>query len=239
LPDFTRVYARQEYLTPGAAQTVRMIAERVQPDEDTWLLDMGSGKGEAAATLAGEFGCRILAVERNEPFIHYSAAKFWHFNLRDLVTVLRANGRKLPVRDSTIDAAYCIGGPSIVGLERALGELARATRPGGWVICSDICWRSQPGALGKEWDWLATVQQTTAGEYQELLKAAGLTVEDVYTHPREDWEEYFRPMLAVADEAKTTQPADVFLADEIESQVALERRAADAYLDYVTFVARR
>jgi hypothetical protein len=46
-------------------------------------------------------------------------------------------------------------------------------------------------------------------------------------------------MLAVAEEAKTAQPADIFFADEVESSVELERRAVDAWLDYATFVARK
>ena len=46
-------------------------------------------------------------------------------------------------------------------------------------------------------------------------------------------------MLQVANEVKTAQPADIFFADEIESSVALERRALDAYLDYAAFIARK
>ena len=46
-------------------------------------------------------------------------------------------------------------------------------------------------------------------------------------------------MLRVAEEAKTSQPADIAFADEVESGVELERRAVEAWLDYATFIARR
>jgi len=243
LPDYARIYARQEYLTPGAARTVGIIAERVRPDEGTSLLEMAAGKGEAAAHLTSEFACRLLAVEPFDPFVHIAAAKFWHFNLRDLVTLVRANGRRLPVGDESMDAAYCIGGPSIVGLEPALRELARVTKPGGWVIVSDIAWRTKPEKpLGAEWGWLADFTPMTAEEYGAAIEASGLTVEEVVTHPREDWEEYWRPMQEVADEAKTASApggADVFFADEIEGYIEIERRGVQEYLDYVTFVARK
>jgi ubiquinone/menaquinone biosynthesis C-methylase UbiE len=243
LPDFARIYAQQEYMTPGAARTVATVAERVRPDENSWLLDMGAGKGEAAATLAAEFACRILAIEPYDAFVHISAAKFWHFNLRDIVTVLRANGRSLPVRDAAMDAAYCIGAPSIVGLDAALAELGRVTKPGGWVIVSDVAWRSKPDVpLGPEWGWLAQAAPTSADDYRAAMVASGLRVEDVITHPPEDWENYWAPMLAVAAGAKTASVsggADVFFADEVEHVVAVERRGVEAYLDYVTFVARR
>jgi SAM-dependent methyltransferase len=239
MPDFLRIYAKQEYLTPGASHTVELIAETVDPDENTILLDLASGKGEAAATLAGRFACRVIAVDGFDPHVHITAAKFWFYNLRDLAAVLRADGRHIPVRSDSIDAAYCIGGPSIVGLEIALSELARVTKPGGHVIVSDIVWRQKPGPLGPEWDWLAKAQQISADEYAAALAAAGLAVDRTHIHPRSDWEDYFAPMLEVAREAKTGDPADPFFAEDVESKIDLERRAVDQYLDYVTFIARK
>ncbi|HUF52650.1 MAG TPA: methyltransferase domain-containing protein [Dehalococcoidia bacterium] len=240
MPDFLRIYARQEYLTPGADRAVEIVADRAKPGENTRLLDMGSGKGEAAATLAAEFACQVFAVETHDPFIHLSAAKFWHFNLRDLVTLLRANGRYVPLRDASMDAAYCIGAPSIIGRDDALRELARVTKPGGWVVCSDIVWRTIPAeTLGKEWGWLADAAFVSADDCRAAIEKAGLHVEDVIMHPREDWEDYWNPMLEVADEAKTAQPADIFFADEIEHGIAIEQRAVETYIDYATFVARK
>jgi len=241
MPDHLRTYARQEYLTPGAAETVELIAEAVRPDADALLLEVAAGKAEAACTLAGRFACRVLAVEIYDPFVHYAAAKAWHWNLRDLVTVLRADGRRLPLRGAACDAAYCIGAPSIVGLEPCLAEMARAVRPGGHVIVSDVVWRRKPEAeLGPEWGWVARAQpRLSAEEYAAAVEAAGLRVERVHLHERSAWEAYWRPMLRVAQEAKTSQPADILFADEVESGVELERRAVEAFLDYATFVARR
>jgi SAM-dependent methyltransferase len=240
MPDYARIYARQEYLTPGAAETVEIIAETVQPAERSIMLDVACGKGEAAATLASRFACRIAAVELFEPFIHHTAAKAWFFNLRDLITVLRADGRRLPARDGAFDAAYCIGAPSIVGLEECLRELARVTRVGGHVIVSDVVWRTKPETpLGAEWRWLAEMRPITAEEYGAAIEASGVRLVRTEVHDRSVWEEYFRPMLEVAREAQTAQPADVFFADEIESAVALERRGVEEYIDYATFVAKK
>lgn len=240
MADFSRVYARQEYLTPGAAETVEIIAETVAPTESSMLLDVACGKGEGAATLAGRFACRIVAVEPFDAFIHHTAAKAWFFNLRDLITVLRADGKRLPVKDGSFDAAYCIGAPSIVGLSDCLRELSRATKPQGHVIASDVVWRATPEApLGEEWGWLAEMRPISAEEYALEIEAAGLEVVRAHLHERSAWEEYWGPMLQVAEDAQRSQPADIFFADEIESAVALERRAVEEYIDYVTFVGKK
>lgn len=239
--DYLALYSKQEYMTPGAAETVELIADRAHPGEGSLLVDVAAGKGEAACTLAGRFACRVVAVDLYDPFVNYAAAKAWHWNLRDLVTVLRADGKRLPMPDRVCDAAYCIGGPSIVGLEPCLAELARVVRPGGHVIVSDIVWRTKVQTpLGSEWKYVATIEpKLTAEEYAAAIEATGLRVERVHLHDRTAWEEYFRPMLRVAEEAKTSQPADIAFADEVESMVDLERRAVEAFLDYATIIARR
>src|SRR5437870_923966 len=137
-------------------------------------------------------------------------------------------------------AGYCIGAPSIVGLSECLLEMARATKPEGHIIVSDIVWRSKPEALNKdEWKWLARTDPISLEEYSGAIVAAGLRVERTCVHERRVWDEYWRPMLDVAQEAKTSQPADIAFADDIESAVALERRAVDRYIDYATFVAKK
>ena len=108
------------------------------------------------------------------------------------------------------------------------------------MIVSDVVWRARPqGPLGEEWGWVAEMRPISAEEYSVAIEAAGLNVERTYVHERSAWEEYFGPMLAVANEAKVAQPADIFFADEIESAVALERRAVDFYIDYASFIATK
>lgn len=240
MPDFTRIYAKQEYLTPGAPTTVEVIADTVRPDQHSILIDLAAGKGEAAATLAGRFACRIIAVEPYDPFVHVATAKFWFYNLRDIASVVRANGRHLPVRDAAVDASYCIGGPSLVGLEHAILELARVTKPGGHVIVSDVIWRGKtPAPLGPEWRWWQAQPQISLDEYVALMSNVGLRLDHHYLHPISDWEDYFAPMLEVAGEARTGAARDPFFADDVESSVDLDRRVAEQYVDYVTFVASK
>jgi SAM-dependent methyltransferase len=236
---YLRIYARQEYLTPGAAETVDLVADAARPDASAWLLDVACGKAEAACTLAARFGCRVAAVDRHEPFLRYDDDKVRSRGLDRRVHLIRADGRRLPLPDAAFLAAYCIGAPSIVGLEDCLRELRRAVRPGGVVVVSDVVWRQKPdGPLGPEWQWVAGLEpRIDAQEYAAVIAACGLTVERVHLHPRSAWEDYFAPM---ADAAAAERAAgDQTFADDVEQGIALERRAVDAFWDYASFVARR
>jgi SAM-dependent methyltransferase len=236
---YSRVYARQEYLTPGAAETVELLADASRPTAASRLLDVACGKAEAACTLAARFRCRVVAVDRHAPFLRHDAAKLRGRGLTALVALARADGRRLPVPDAAFDAGYCIGAPSIVGLEDCLRELRRAVRPGGVVAVSDVVWREKPDApLGPEWQWVAQQEpRIDADDYAATIAACGLTVERVHIHPRSAWDAYFAPMLAAAAEERAG--GDPAFADGVEEGVALERRALAAFWEYATFIARR
>jgi len=229
------MYAGQEYMTPGAAQTVAIIAEAIRLDDDPLLVEMASGKGYAAASLAAHQACRILCVEPHGPYVRHSADTIRRLGVGNRVRVVQANGRQLPFRANTMTGAYCIGAPSIVGLRAGLAELARVVIPGGWVVVSDVIWREQPGPLDAQWRWVKDAAQTTSDQYIAAIDSAGLRVDRVTVHGRDAWEEYWRPILAVAGDARAA--GDESFAADVEQLVTVERRAVDSWLDYTTFVA--
>lgn len=208
--DYLRIYARQEYMTPGAADTVEMLAEAARPGEHTILLEVACGKGEAACSLTGRFGCRVVALDAFEPFIRYTAAKVQLRGLTHMVLPVRGDGNRLPVRTAAFDAAYCIGAPSIVGLETCLRELARAVKSGGHVVVSDIVWRRKPeGPLGPEWGEVAEfAPRLSQEEYAAALEAADLQVLRVLIHPRSAWGDYHCPIGEVFREARASGDID-------------------------------
>ena len=205
------------------------------------LLEVAAGKGTAAATLADHNPCRIVCVERNGTFAGESVNRIRRQGLGARVRVVQADGRQLPIRAGAMDAAYCIGAPSIVGLTAALAEMTRVVVPGGQVIVSDITWRDQPGPLGPEWRWVAAAVQTTTDQYVAELTSAGLRVGRVTVHERAAWETYWASMLSVINDATTVgAPAEhLSFAADVRQLIAAERRAVDAWLDYTTFTAAK
>ncbi|MGB2694085.1 MAG: methyltransferase domain-containing protein [Dehalococcoidia bacterium] len=234
------LYSRQEYLTPGAAEAVQRLIDVAQPTPASLLLDLACGKGEAACEIANRTGCRVVGVDLYSLFSPEFREKVASKGLGSNVTLVRADGKRLPVLDGTFEAAYCIGGPSIVGLERCLNELARAVKPGGFVLVSDIVWRARPGTLGPEWRWFASMRQITSAEYSSLIASAGLRVDEMTVFGREAWDIYHQPMAEVARLARAGGgPEELARAEQIEADIEMEARAVNSFVDYAMFVARR
>ncbi len=235
---FSRVYARQEYLTPGEPETLDFIADAVRSNRCALVLEVACGKGEAACVLAARTGCRVVAIDRHVPFLHVAGRKVAARRLADVVQLIRADGKRLPLAAATFDAAYCIGAPSIVGLESCLRELHRTVRPGGVVVVSDVVWRNKPEQpLGPEWGWLArATERLSADEYRTVLDDCGVNVQTVYLHSRAAWDEYHQPMRAVAADERAR--GEAAFAEEVERGLEVERRGVETFLDYATFIAR-
>lgn len=239
-----RIYARQEYLTPGAAHSVGLIAKTCSLSWASWVLDVAFGKGEAACTLAEEFGCRVFGVDVHPLAPGYSTAKARERGLSGPVAFAQGDGKRLPVRSGTFDLSFCTGGPSIVGLESCLQELVRATKPGGWIAVSDIVWCKKPEApLGPELQWVADAQPCLAAhEYERLIEENGASVELTHIYDRSAWEEFYQPMREVIRQTRrdgADDPEALAWADESEREIAIEERLAEEYLDYAFFVGQK
>jgi SAM-dependent methyltransferase len=242
--NWERLYARQEYMTPAAAETVDMVSKTCKPTADSRILDVASGKGEAACVLSERHGSRVLCVDVYWPFLRHALSKVRQRGLQHRISLVCGEGGYLPVPSSSFDVVCCIGGPSIVGIERCLGELSRVVRGGGWVVVSDIVWRAKPhGPLGPEWGSVADIEpRLSEDEYAAAMRASGLEVTAVVVHDERYWEAYLRPVLEVIEHTRQSSqddPEALAWAGEMETNIEVERRAVAEYLDYATIVARK
>jgi len=230
------MYARQDYLTPGAAETVDLFARRARPDTRMRVLDIAPGKGEAASSLAERFGCRVTAIDLHDVFARATKARAAKRRMSELVEVVRGDGGRLPFRDGSFDAATCIGGPSIVGEVECLAELARVVRPRGAIVVSDLAWRiGDEVELGPEWGWLADSPRPSVADWTGLIERTELRLEETVVLGMDAWDAYHDPMLQVAEEAR--RAGDREFADEMVAGILPERRAAEqGIFEYVVFV---
>ena len=98
------------------------------PVDGLVCLDLGCGEGHNTRLLAGK-GARVAAVDIAESFITAAAG-----HDRSGICYLVGDGAALPFSASAFDAVTAFMSlMDVAEPERALGEVARVLRPGGFV----------------------------------------------------------------------------------------------------------
>ncbi len=162
----------------GGLKATQEMVQLCHITSQSYVLDVGCGAGATPAYLAKEAGCRVVAVDIREEMIALSTARVERDGVREKVELRQADARDLPFADATFDAVVVESVTSFIDDKRqAVGQFARATRPGGYVGLNEDTWlKASPPAELVEYTartWGSTVPETADG-WKELLEAAGL-----------------------------------------------------------------
>lgn len=147
-----------------------VVALAPRPVQGALVLDLGAGTG-AASTAVSRRGGRVVAVDLSPEMLAFDASE------RPPATVGDALG--LPLRDACVDAA--VAAFSLTHVDppvRGLAELARVTRPGGWVLASSFDEERHPAKDAV--DRALRAHGWTPPDWYERFKA---TTEPLFTSP--------------------------------------------------------
>lgn len=98
------------------------------------LLELGCGAGFATAALAMR-GYRVDAVDSVAAMINLTSKRLAETGTVERVRIIRADVRHLPIADNTFDLVFALGVlPWLSDTHAAVREMARVTRPGGYVL---------------------------------------------------------------------------------------------------------
>jgi ubiquinone/menaquinone biosynthesis C-methylase UbiE len=124
---FDRLADRYDQVIPFFAEWAGQLLDVLDPDPDTRLLDIGSGRGAIAAAAAAR-GCAVTAVDAAPRMVSLLAAAHPEIDVR-LMDVHR-----LDLPGASYDLAT---GGFVIHLvtepQRVLGELRRVLRPGAGI----------------------------------------------------------------------------------------------------------
>jgi cyclopropane fatty-acyl-phospholipid synthase-like methyltransferase len=155
------------------------------------VLDIGCGKGELLIRLIEMYGVHAVGVDTNTEFVREARSRAAaripgakrEFHRMDFAT--------FPVADESFDLSACVGSSHACGgLRKALCTLARAVRPGGYVLMGEGYWRREPNddylaALGTTRDELTS----HAGNVRLGIEN-GLTPMYVVASNQDEWDHY-------------------------------------------------
>ena len=96
-----------EFHIRGRQATVE-LAKRMELTQDCHVLDIGSGLGGPARTLAETYGCRVTGIDLTRSFCETGTALSQWLGLSDKVHFVHGDATELPFELGSFDAAMSI-----------------------------------------------------------------------------------------------------------------------------------
>lgn len=148
-------------LHPGGMELTRELAHLCRIGKDTSVLDVACGTGESACFLAEHTGARVVGIDISGRLIEKARHKAEQRSLK--IEFRQADAHQLPFTDAAFDCVISECSVCLMDKERALAEMARVVKSGGYVGIHDVCW--QPHTPERIKNRLAEIE----GESPEML----------------------------------------------------------------------
>ena len=232
---------------PGGDALTERIGDLIGLAADDHVIDVASGRGRSAMTLARRFGCTVTGVDYSPTAVAQAGRAAQLAGLQDKLTFRTGDAESLPFAGSSFAAAICeCAFCTFPSKATAAAELARVVRPGGAVAISDLARRVPlPPELDGLLSWVACVGDARPEEeYASLLVEAGLVVELVERHDAALAElvSTIRMRLLGAEVAAKAKRLDLPGVDWPAARrmaSAADAAVRDGSLGYAVIVARR
>lgn len=217
------------------------IGQALGLDAGSHVLDIGSGLGGPARTIAEAHGCRVTGIDLTQAFCDAATALSGWVGLGDRVAFRQGDATALPFADAGFDAAMTIHvAMNIAAKDRMYAEARRVLKPGGRFAVYDVL-QGEGGALHYPVPWArepSISHLATPDEMVALLEGAGFAIESAEDSTEES-QGWFEAMAARMAQARPAVTFQTFLGDDFpamaRNQVAnlRERR-----IRTVTYICR-
>lgn len=167
-----------EKVFDASRRTVAEIASRVPGfNENTRVIDIGSGYGGAARYLAREYGCRVVALNLSERENERGRRLTAEQGLDDRVDIVDGSFEDIPYKDGSFDVVWSQDAFLHSGdRRRVLEEAVRVLAPGGYLVFTDPMQTDDcpPDVLQPIYDRLLLETLGSPSFYRETLTGLGL-----------------------------------------------------------------
>jgi SAM-dependent methyltransferase len=173
--------AFDEFHTGGRTST-RALADLVALAPGMLVLDVGSGVGGPARTLAAERGARVAGLDLTRDFCRAARMLTAMIGMSAGVTFQQGDALALPYADERFDVVWSQNTiMNIPDKGRLFAEIRRVLKPGGAFALEAALAGPAGGEVRYPTFWAGSAELSfldTPGRTRELLLGAGLTVEE-------------------------------------------------------------
>jgi ubiquinone/menaquinone biosynthesis C-methylase UbiE len=173
-------------------QATLELAEKMKLSPSAHVLDLGSGLGGAARTLADQYGCTVTGIDLTPDFCDAATEMSRWVNLSDKTEFVVGDATELPFEDNQFNGAITVhAAMNIPAKNQLYAEAKRVLKLGSRFAIYDILQGEggpplypAPWAMDPDISHLATSE-----EMQALLTGAGFRILDVTDSTKEslDW----------------------------------------------------
>lgn len=185
------------------------VAQGLDLNASSHVLDIGSGLGGPARTLAETYRCRVTGIDLTQAFCDAATALSGWVGLSDRVTFRQGDATRLPFADGTFDAAMTIHvAMNIARKDMMYADARRVLKPGGRFAVYDVL-QGEGGEVLFPVPWArepSISHLATPDVMRSLLTGAGFKIVDV----KDTTEESQRWFEAMAERMAQTRPAVTF-----------------------------
>ncbi|MDY6904702.1 MAG: methyltransferase domain-containing protein [Thermodesulfobacteriota bacterium] len=127
-----------EPIFDASRRTVQTIADQVNLDGNTRVVDIGAGYGGAARYIAKTYGCKVSCLNLSEKENERNRQKNKEQNLDQLIEVIDGSFESLPYEDESFDVVWSEDAILHSGdKESVVREVARILKKGGDFVFTD------------------------------------------------------------------------------------------------------
>lgn len=168
------------------------LAEQMKLSEDSCVLDIGSGLGGPARTLAEEYGCQVTGLDLTQAFCDVAGVMSDWVNLGKRVEFQQGDATNLPFADNQFDAAMTIHvAMNIPAKDKVYEQARRVVKPGGIFAVYDVL-QGEGGDVLFPVPWArdpSISHLATPDEMKVLLADAGFKILDIHdsTDESQSW----------------------------------------------------
>jgi ubiquinone/menaquinone biosynthesis C-methylase UbiE len=168
------------------------LAEQMRLASHSRVLDIGSGLGGPARTLAEEYGCHVTGIDLTQAFCDAAGILSSWVNLAGRTEFLQGDATDMPFGDDRFDAAITLHvAMNIAAKDKLYAQARRVLKPGAILAVFDIL-QGEGGAALYPAPWAedpSISHLATPDEMERLLSGAGFTILAVDDSTREslDW----------------------------------------------------
>jgi ubiquinone/menaquinone biosynthesis C-methylase UbiE len=198
-------------------QATLELAARMRLTQESRVLDIGSGLGGPARTVAATHGCHVIGIDLTEEFCQAAQAMTEWVGLGDRTAFRQGDALDLPFEAGHFDAAMTIHAAMNIAAKDVLyANAKRVLKPGGIFAVYDVL-QGEGGEACYPVPWArepSISHLATPEEMQALLTGAGFRILEV-EDSTERSHAWFAGVAAQLERAgPPTVSIDIFLGDD-------------------------